>query len=204
MSDEETLSLSAAWMSGPPASQQHVMSTIGSVLDIDRKARERERRGRVGLVLALALLIPAMLWGAAYGVAPLVRGAYALLAVGSAMIVAAEWLYLEWSRQALPGPADARSQLQTTAFMLGRQVMLMKTAPVWSAPVFIGVALIGAWLYRDRTPVAAVALWATVVAGWLLAVLGTMSVRAKLDARRRQVERLLGELSELPATDQDW
>ena len=54
------------------------------------------------MLFALALLVPTMLWGAAYGVTPLVRGAYALMAVGSAMIVAAEWIYLEWSRQALP------------------------------------------------------------------------------------------------------
>ena len=55
---------------------------------------------------------------------------YALMAVGGAVIVFAEWTYLEWSRQALPGPADARSQLQKTAFMLARQVMLMNTAPI--------------------------------------------------------------------------
>ena len=194
MSDEETLSLSAVWMSAPPASQEDVMSTIACVLKRDRKRRERERRVRVGMLFALALLVPTMLWGAAYGVTPLVRGAYALMAVGSAMIVAAEWIYLEWSRQALPGPADARSQLQITAFTLRRQVMLMKTAPMWSAPVFIGVALIGAWLYRDRTQVAAFGLWAIAAAGWLLAGAGTISARTKLNARRQQLERLLSEL----------
>jgi hypothetical protein len=194
MSDDKALSLSAVWMSGPPASKERVTSIIDRVLDEDHQARERERRVRIGGLLAAALLVPALLWGAAYGVTPLVRGAYALMAVGTAAIVAAEWVYLAWSRQALPGPADARSQLQTTAFMLARQVVLLKTAPIWSAPVFVGVALIGAWLYRERTHVGAFGLWAIVVAGWLLAGRGTTSARAKLNERRLQIERLLSEL----------
>ena len=106
----------------------------------------------------------------------------------------AEWSYLEWSRQALPGPADARSQLQKTAFMLTRQVMLMNTMPIWSSPVFIGVALIGVWLYRERTHAEAFVIWTITTAGWLATALGPVAVRARLNERQQQMERLLGEL----------
>jgi hypothetical protein len=140
------------------------------------------------------LLLPVLLWSAAHGVTPLVRGAYALMAAGGAVIVFAEWSYLEWSRQALPGPADARSQLQKAAFMLGRQVMLMNTAPIWSSPVFIGVTLIGVWLYRERTHAEAFVIWTITTAGWLATALGTIAVRARLNERKLQMERLLGEL----------
>ena len=193
MSDEAPF-LSAVWMSERPVAREHVAPTIEAVLARDRAAHERDRRVRAGALLALTLLLPVLLWSAAHGVTPLVRGAYGLMAVGSAMIVAAEWVYLEWSRQALPGPADARSQLQLTAFMLMRQAMLLKTAPLWSAPVFIGAALIGLWLYQYRTHPAAFSLWIIIVAGWVATVLATRSTRARLDGRRHQMESLLNEL----------
>jgi hypothetical protein len=186
--------LSAVWMSDHPLDKAGVKSTIDTVLDKDRAARARERRIRIGALVALACLLPMMLWAAAHGVTPLVRGAYALMAAGGAVIVFAEWMYLEWSRQALPGPADARSQLQQTAFMLSRQVMLMNTAPIWSSPVFIGVALIGVWLYRERTHAEAFVVWTLAAAGWLAIVLGTVAVRPRLNERRQEMERLLGEL----------
>lgn len=193
MSDE-TRVLSAVWMSDQSVDKVGVMSAIDTVLDRDRAARARERRSRIGALVALAFLLPILLWSAAHGVTPLVRGAYALMAAGGAVIVFAEWTYLEWSRQALPGPADARSQLQKTAFMLARQVMLMNTAPIWCSPVFIGVALIGVWLYRERSHSEAFVVWAITAAGWLAAGLGTIAVRARLDERKQQMERLLGEL----------
>jgi hypothetical protein len=193
MSDDAGL-LSAVWMSDHPVDKACVMSAIDTVLDRDRAAREGERRIRIGAMVALTLLLPMMLWSAAHGVTPLVRGAYALMAAGGAVIVFAEWIYLEWSRQALPGPADARSQLQKTAFMLARQVMLMKTAPIWCSPIFIGVALIGVWLYQERSHAEAFVVWTITVAGWLAIGLSTIAIRARLDERRQQMERLLSEL----------
>lgn len=185
-------SLSAVWMSDQPEDKERVMSAIDTVLAKDRAARAR--RIRVGSLSALACLLPAILWATAHGVTPLVRGAYALMAVGSAMVVLAEWMYLDWSRRALPGPADARSQLQRTAFMLARQVRLMRTAPLWSSPIFVGVAMIGLWLYRERSHSEAFVLWTITAAGWLAAWLGTVSARSKLNERRLQMERLLSEL----------
>ncbi|MEO7189889.1 MAG: hypothetical protein ABI051_02415 [Vicinamibacterales bacterium] len=170
------------------------MSSIDTVLERDRAARQRERGIRVGLLLVLVCLLPTMLWAAAHGVTPLVRAAYALMAAGSAVAVFAEWMFLDWSRRALPGPADACSQLQRTASMLARQIVLMKTAPIWSSPIFVGVAMIGLWLYRDRAHSEAFVLWAITGAGWVAAGLGTASARAKLNKRRLQMEQLLSEL----------
>src|SRR5262245_53425531 len=108
--------LSTVWMTEPRADKERLMAAIDIVLEKDRAARNREHAIRGGSLIVLACLVPTMLWAAAHGVSPLVRGAYALMAAGSAVVVFAEWAYLEWSRQALPGPADARSQLQRTAF----------------------------------------------------------------------------------------
>jgi hypothetical protein len=193
MSDDARV-LSAIWMSGHHIDKADVMSAIDNVLDQDRAERERERRIRMRALVPLAFLLPIILWSAAHGVTPLVRGAYAMMAVGGAVIAFAEWTYLEWSRQTRPGPTDARSQLQKCAFMLARQVTLLRTAPVWSSPVFIGVALIGVWLYRERTQSEAFVVWTITAAGWLAAGLGTSAVRARLNERRQQMERLLGEL----------
>lgn len=193
MSDDAS-SLRAVWMSDPSVKADDVMSAVGRVLDKDRAARASERQVRIGGVLAMALLMPALIWAAAYGVTPLVRGAYALMAVGCAAMIAAEWAYLEWSRRAMPGPADARSQLQNTALMLARQTWLIRTAPLWSSPVFIGVALIAVWLYREQTPAAAVALCAVAGVAWITAGLRMSSTCAKLDDHRRQLERLLNDL----------
>jgi len=186
--------LSAVWMSDDPAKRADVTSAIDAVLERDRAEADREHRTRIGSLAALALLLPVVLWAAAHGVTPLVRGAYALMAVGVAVIGTAEWLYLEWSKQALPGPVDARSQLQKTAFMLTRQARLLSTSAIWASPAFIGAALIGAWLYRERTHAEAIAVWTITAAGWLAMGLGTMAVGARLTRRREQLEQLLAEL----------
>jgi len=191
---EPARSLSEVWLSDRPVDKERVMSAVDAVLGNDRAARERERRVRIGMLLALTFLLPTLLWFAAHGVTPLVRGAYALMAAGAAVIVYAEWTYLEWSQQAFPGPADARSHLQKTAFMVARQVLLMKMAPIWWSPVFIGAALIGAWLYRERTHAEAFLVWVLTGAGWLVTWLGAIPAVAKLDERKRQIERLLSEL----------
>jgi uncharacterized membrane protein len=194
MNDEHALSLSEVWMSAPSANPENMGSTVDRILDRDREARDRERRGQAAAVFALALLVPVTLWAAVYGVAPLVRAAYALMAVGTALLVTSHWMYLAWTRQALPGPADARSQLQTIAFVLGRQLMLARMAPVLTAPVFIGVALIGVWLLEHRTYGTAAVVWTSVVAGWIVMTRGGAALYARLDERRLHAERVLAEL----------
>jgi hypothetical protein len=192
--NDDAFALRAAWMSEPPVSENELRTAVDQVLDKDRAERLRERRLRMAGVLALVGLLPVLIWAAAYGVAPLVRGAYALMAVGCAAGLAAEWLYLEWSRRALPGPEDTRSQLQKTGFMLDCQVWLTKTAPLWSSPVFIGVALIGVWLYRERTLAAAVTVSTLDVAAWIGSGVLARRFADGISARRRQIEEVLADL----------
>jgi hypothetical protein len=60
-------------------------------------------------------------------------------------------MYLAWSRDALPGPVDTRSQLQRSAFLLERQTHLLRTAPIWSAPVFVGAVIVVSWVFSERS-----------------------------------------------------
>lgn len=188
--------LSAIWTSEGSAGvdKEKVMNVVNTVLDEDRTAREQERRIRLVLLVVLALFCPVLVWCAAFGVAPLVRGGYALMAAGAAMVVCAEWTYLEWLRRALPGPADARSQLQRTAFLVARQATLLRTAGLWSAPVFIGTAMIGLWLYQQRSHAGGYLLWMALGAAWLLGAAGGLSKGAALDRRRSRMEQLLNDL----------
>jgi hypothetical protein len=188
--------LPAIWTSDPPADKETLMTAMNAVLEEDRADRDKDRRLRAGFLFApLALLCPTLIWCAVYGISPLVRGGYALMAVGTALVVSKEWMYLTWSRQALPGPADARSQLQRSTFLLSRQASLARMAALWFAPVFLGTALIGLWLFQQRSATGGSLLWAVVVAGWTAVSLGGMSMGAKLDERRLRMERLLAELT---------
>jgi hypothetical protein len=186
--------LRAVWTSSQLTNKQTLMTTMNAVLDEDRVAREKDRWVRLAALIAVALLCPALLWFAAYGRTPLVRGGYALMAVGTAVVLFAEWMYLTWSQQALPGPADARSQLQETALSLSRQASLFRTAPLWCAPVFTGAALIGAWVYQQGSLAEGYLLWASISAAWLTSAVIGFAKGKKLDERRSRIERLLSDL----------
>jgi hypothetical protein len=188
-------SLPAIWMSDPPVDREAVKTAMNAVLDEDRAARYKDRRIRIGCVVALALLCPVLVWCAVYGISPLVRGGYALMAVGTTVLVSLEWIYLTWSWQALPGPADARSQLQASTYFLSRQSSLLRMAALWCAPIFIGTALLGLWLYQQRSATGGSLLWGGVVVGWVAVSVGGLSIGAKLDERRRRMERLLTDLT---------
>lgn len=191
---DDASALQATWMSDVAASEDSLRDAVDRVLERDRADRVRERRLRIGGLIAMLLLVPALVWAAAYGVAPLVRAAYALMAAGCVAGLTAEWLYLTWSRLALPGPADTRSQLQTTAFMLNCQVWLARTAAAWSSPVFVGVVLICAWLYRERTVAGAATLCVLSVVAWIGTVVLALRAAARLDRRKRRLEQLLAAL----------
>jgi len=192
---DDTSALPAVWTSNESASESSQASAIAGVLERDRAARDRERRVRYGSLFALVCLLPLLLWAAAHGVTPLVRGAYALMAAGAAAMVAAEWMYLDWSTQGLPGPVDARSQLQTTAFMLTRQIRLLQTAPFWTSPLFAGAILIGVWMYGARTHAGAILVWTLTAAGWIGGALRTTRTRSRLSETKLEMERLLRDLS---------
>jgi hypothetical protein len=189
-------SLRALWASDPhPLTRAAAGSAVDRVLVEDRAERDKQRGAQTAAALVLALLCPALLWCAAYGVSPLVRGGYALMAAGTATLVVAGWIYSAFSRQALPGPVDSRSHLQRAAFLLSRQASLARMAWLFCAPVCIGTALIATWIYHDRSVAGGYALWAVVACAWLLASLNGMSSSETLRERRVRIEQLLEELT---------
>jgi hypothetical protein len=171
------------------------MMVMNAVLREDRAARDKDRGMHIAAGLALALLCPVLLWCAAYGITPLVRAGYALMAAGTAILVSSGWMYSAWSRQALPGPVDARSQLQKSAFLLSRQANLMRTAPLRCAPIFMGTALIGTWIHHQRSAAEGYLLWAVVAAAWFIVWERGISSGRKLDERRGRMEALLSDLT---------
>jgi hypothetical protein len=110
-------------------------------------------------------------------------------------MVFAEWMERTWSRQALPGPIDSRSQLEKTVFLLSRQATSLRAGALWSSPVFVGAALIGQWLYAERSHTAGFILWATIGTAWLAAAVWQSSKSRILDQRRARLEDLLRDLS---------
>lgn len=183
--------LRAAWIGTQPTNKEPIMTIMNAVLDEYHSARAKDRWVRLASVIAVALLCPALLWFAAYGKTPLVRGGYALMAVGTAVMLFVEWMHRTWSRQALPGSADARSHLQKTGFVLARQASLFRTAPLWCAPVFIGGVLIAAWLYRERSHSGGYLLAGSIATAWLMSAVAGISKGKQLDALRSRMERLL-------------
>lgn len=185
--------LRALWQSNP-ATGSPSPSAMRAILEKDRALRDRERRARMACVVMLGVLCPVSIGCAAFGVTPLIRGAYALMGTGVAFGGAAEWMYLAWSGQAMPGPRDTRSQLQKTAILLSREASLFKTAPFWCAPVFLSVACIGVWTYEARSHREAVALWVLAGTAWAISSTIVYVKGRTLDSRRSQLEQILDEL----------
>jgi hypothetical protein len=187
--------LRAAWIGAHPTNKETLMTAMNAVLDEYDSARAKDRWDHLAALIVVALLCPALLWCAAYGKTPLVREGYALMAVGTAVMLFAEWMHRTWSRQALPGPADARSHLQKTGFLLARQATLFRTAPLWCAPVFIGGMLIALWLYRERSHAGGYLLWVSIATGWLMIAVAGASKGKQLDTLRSRMEQLLNDLA---------
>lgn len=187
-------SLSVIWMSDEPIAEDTVATALQCALEKDRIAREKERSQRIASLAAVALLCPVLAWCAAHGVTPLVRLGYVFMAAGLVIMLTAEWMYLAWSRDALPGPVDARSQLQRSVFLLDRQAHLLRTAPIWSAPAFVGAALVIAWVFGERSHAEGVLLWFIIVAAWVGVGIPARAKWSKLDAQRRRLEQFLADL----------
>ena len=93
MSDD---SLRAIWTLDPsPVSREALITAMNAVLDEDQAARDKDRSVHILGVCALALLCPALLWCAAYGIHPLVRAGYALMAAGTAILVSTGMVVLQ-------------------------------------------------------------------------------------------------------------
>ena len=186
--------LRSAWLSMQDTSAESTVATVEAVLREDHEAHAKERWVRVAFLVVLVLLCPAAIWFAAHGVSPFIRGAYALMAAGLAIAVFAEWTYLSWSHQAQPGAATTTAQLQTTALVLSRHAQLVRSAPLWNLPIFVSAALVGVWVYQERSHVTGVVVGATTLVAWLALVAIATAKRREIDARRSRIDQLRNEL----------
>ena len=187
-------SLPVFWMSDEPVSKEAVTRAVQHALDDDRISRQKDRSIRAASLVVVALLSPLLAWAATHGVTPLVRLGYLFMAAGVAIMITAEWIYLAWSRDALPGPVNTRSQLQRSAYLLERQAHLLRTAPFWSAPIFLGAMLVITWIFRERSHAEAYLLWFVLAAAWFGAGFAARAKWPMLEGQRRRLERLLADL----------
>lgn len=191
MSDEE---LFREWTANDAATQEQVRRAVEAALAEDRLAHRRGQLVRLSSIGLASLLWIVLLWCSANGVTPVVRGGYALMAAGIAVMLFAQFAYASWSDQAQPGPSDSLTQIRTGIFMLRRQGALVRSAPAWCAPIFVGAGLVGWWIYAERSHLGAVALWLAVATGWFLSVVGGNYAGRELDARRSRLEQVLTDL----------
>jgi hypothetical protein len=182
------------WRTADGGAIRPVGEAIEAALANDRTARDRDRVVQVLSLGCAALLWSILLWCAANAVTPVVRGGYALMAAGVAVMLFAEFAYSFWDRKAQPGASDSLTQVGTSIGLLRLQAGLMRLAAVWGAPIFVGAGLVGWWIYSERSHTAALAFWVLVAAAWLLsAVMGRRKSR-DLDARRSRLELVLDDL----------
>ena len=130
--------LQELWTLQETTRKETVMNSIQLILDEDKACRKREHRANLRVAPVHLVLLPILLWFAAIAKTPLVREGYALMAAGVAIGLSVSWLFASWSRQALPGPVDTRSQLQKAAFLLSREASLARASFLWTAPVLSG------------------------------------------------------------------
>ena len=136
-------------------------------------------------------------WAAAHGRTPLDSVARTgLMAIGVSVLVAAEWLWLRWSRQGWPGPADTRAQLRTAVFVLARQA---KYPSRWrccgvrrssSAPGIIAFSIA-----RARSLTGGVALGVATGLAWAVAAASCYAKGRAIDEQQPRLEQVLRNLS---------
>jgi hypothetical protein len=182
------------WRTGDGGAIHSVSEAIEAALAKDRTARNRDRAVQVLSLGCIALLWPILLWCAANAVTPVVRGGYALMAAGVAVMLFAEFVYSLWDRRSQPGPSDSLTQIGANIGLLRLQSGLMRSAAAWCAPVFLGAGLVGWWIYSQRSHAVALAFWAAVGAAWLLSAIMGQRKSRDLDARRSRLEQVLDDL----------
>jgi hypothetical protein len=65
---------------------------------------------------------------------------------------------------------------------------------LWCAPIFIGTALIGAWVYREVGHAAGYLLWATVETAWFVTFVTGIARGTRLNEQRIRMEQLMSDL----------
>ena len=189
-------SLSKLWVSDDRVGDNRLRAAVSAALEEHRVGRQREVAARVGLAVLLGILFPVLVWCSAFGKTPAVRGGYALMAAGSAVAVFTEWMYLSWTRQCDPRAIDMRSQLMNNAAILFRQAWLLRSAGLLTAPLFLGGALVGSWLYQHSGHATGYVWWTGMAVIWAIVGLGSWTGAARLQIRRMQIEELLREMDE--------
>ncbi len=186
--------LQELWISQQTIKEEILMNSIEAVLEDDRIFQKKERWINIWSTAILFVLLPVLLWFAAIGKTPIVRAGYALMAVGVAIMVFAAWVFNNWARQSLAGPVDTRSQLQKAAFLLSRQSSLVRSSPIWGAPMFLGGALIGLWTYQQRGPMGGSVVWLLLAVAWLALTLGCVRKARDVEKTKARMEELLRDL----------
>ncbi len=171
------------------------MHSIQLILDDDKASRKKDQRTNLWATPLQVILLPVLFWVTAIGKTPMVRAGYGLMAAGLAISLFAVWIFENWSRQALPGPVDMRTQLQKAAFLLSRQASLARSSPLWSAPLFVGGALIGTWAYQNRGLGHALALWLPLAFAFATLVRSCLKKAGAAEQQRARMEELLRDLS---------
>ena len=170
------------------------MNSIQRIIEEDEASLKKERRVNLIAAPLQMILFPLLVYSAAFGKTPIVRAGYALMAAGIAISLFAFWVSANWSRQALPGSADMRSQLQRAAFLLSRQASLASTSPVWVSPVFIGAALIWVWILEQNGSAPGLVGWTLLVIVWLTIVVCCIKKARAFAKKKARMEELLAEL----------
>ena len=187
-------SLTAMWISEPPPSREALLSAVDAVLNEDRAARDKDRWTHIAGGLAVALLCPVLLWCAAHGVTPLVRGGYALMAAGTAILISTQWTYSAWSRKRCPGRRTLARNCRR-ALSSGASGQPDENGTTMLRP---GVHWDGAHWHldlRERSATEGYLLWALIAVAWFIVSVGGVSSGGKLDERRVRMERLLSDLT---------
>jgi len=183
-----------AWMADGDAPAPPVHRAVDAALAQDQLERDKGRMLRNLSLGCAAVLWVVLIWFAAHAITPLVRGGYALMAAGTAVMLFAGFSSASWKVQARPGARDSVTQIHTSVVLLAREATLARTAPAWCAPVFVGGLMIGWWVYAERSHVVAIVVWTAMVVGWLATLVGGSTMAREFDTRRAQLERVLGDL----------
>jgi hypothetical protein len=186
--------LQELWTSQQATRKENTMHSIERILNEDRVCRDKEKRLNLWLAPLHFILLPLLFWCAATGKTPLVRTGYGLMGGGLAVCLSAAWLFDSWTRQALPGPLDTRAQLLKAAYLLSLRAGLARIEPLWTAPLFLGGALIGLWGYQERGHLLGYLVWAALALVWLwTAWAGAKKAKSAMEKKAR-MEALLYDL----------
>ena len=176
--------------------KETLMNSIQLILAQDQAIQEKQRRFNLWMAPVQLVILLLVFLCVAHGRTPIVRAGYALMAVGLTILLSVIWLFESWSRKALPGPVDTRSQLQKAAFLLSRQASLAKTSALWVAPVFLGGGSDRGCgrVSQERGHFQGYVLWVPLALLWMGGLIVGRNKAKAADEKRARMEELLQDL----------